>query len=417
MKKTAVSIPVLCCALALSACNNNDDPAPKTGVFIDALVKGLDYQTNSRLGKTNEKGEFEYLEGETVTFSLDGLVLGSTKAAAEVPVTALPQTQEVAQILQTLDTDDDENLIDVTGIKLTDSARDSLSVLLKLADEGTLIENVLTIDEIQAIQTKSGVDIVNTEAVSLTAAAQHVRDKHSTVDWAKEDLEGRLYFDANQDGGVFILLSAANTGYFVDAISAGVTPFPMTWGVSADNKKASLTIPCCNINFEAQILRRDGEDLELFVDDIGQGVSYIEEYKAAIPITEVNGKHFQEISSKFNVPSTSDPSCPGDYFRTYSLTTENIIANTVCYEADGAVKDFTSYTYKRDQEPAVKNVISGTRFDEEGVRYDVGLAIFDDNFDGGLVSQFLFTNGVLTGTRVSREFVEVEKPVANEPRS
>ena len=47
------------------------------GVFYDSPVQGLEYETRTLSGMTNEKGEFQYRSGETVTFAIGGLVLGS----------------------------------------------------------------------------------------------------------------------------------------------------------------------------------------------------------------------------------------------------------------------------------------------------------------------------------------------------
>jgi len=48
------------------------------GVFYGGLIQGLDYRTQTISGMTNEKGEYEYREGESVTFSVGALVLGSS---------------------------------------------------------------------------------------------------------------------------------------------------------------------------------------------------------------------------------------------------------------------------------------------------------------------------------------------------
>ena len=55
-----------------------------TGVFYDSPVEGLSYETQTLSGMTNDKGEFEYREGETVTFSVGGLVLGSARGSERV---------------------------------------------------------------------------------------------------------------------------------------------------------------------------------------------------------------------------------------------------------------------------------------------------------------------------------------------
>ena len=48
------------------------EPTAKTvtGIFVDAPVQGLEYETATLSGKTNANGEFQYVEGEQVTFTL-----------------------------------------------------------------------------------------------------------------------------------------------------------------------------------------------------------------------------------------------------------------------------------------------------------------------------------------------------------
>ncbi len=53
--------------------------ALKTGVFLKN-VKGLHYKTSTTEGLTNADGEFEYREGEDITFSLGGITLGMAQA-------------------------------------------------------------------------------------------------------------------------------------------------------------------------------------------------------------------------------------------------------------------------------------------------------------------------------------------------
>lgn len=78
--------------LLLSACGgsgggssaNNSEPQVQTGAFIDSAVEGLRYSTPTRSGMTNANGEFQYLVGETVTFSVGAIELGSAPGQAQV---------------------------------------------------------------------------------------------------------------------------------------------------------------------------------------------------------------------------------------------------------------------------------------------------------------------------------------------
>ncbi len=88
-----------------------------TGVFAGP-VSGLRYQTPTQAGLTNERGEFRYQDGESVTFLVGGLVLGSVEGAPRVNLAQLvnradgridrlhdPIVTNLARLVQTLDRD------------------------------------------------------------------------------------------------------------------------------------------------------------------------------------------------------------------------------------------------------------------------------------------------------------------------
>lgn len=84
------------------------------GVFLDAPVGGLNYATPTIRNVTKADGAFEYLPGETVTFSIGNFVLGSTPAKPFVtPLDIVPgagdasdhRVVNICVVLQTLDED------------------------------------------------------------------------------------------------------------------------------------------------------------------------------------------------------------------------------------------------------------------------------------------------------------------------
>ncbi|MGB0538404.1 MAG: carboxylesterase family protein [Alloalcanivorax venustensis] len=123
--------------LALVACGGDSDndhggssgPATRTGTFVDSPVAGLDYAgTDSASGVTNDAGEFRYRDGETLTFSIGDLPLGSAKGARQLtPLTITegadsPEDDSVSNklvLLQTLDQDGDLN----NGIQISEAIR------------------------------------------------------------------------------------------------------------------------------------------------------------------------------------------------------------------------------------------------------------------------------------------------------
>jgi hypothetical protein len=113
------------------------------GVFVDAPVAGLSYTTSSGLsGVTDPTGRYEYRVGDTVTFSIGNLVLGTvtgqelvtpatvaTAAAAGSGVTAETVTVNVLVLLQSLDADGDpENGITLTPAITNAVAANSIDI-------------------------------------------------------------------------------------------------------------------------------------------------------------------------------------------------------------------------------------------------------------------------------------------------
>ena len=115
------------------ACSKDDDPTPPDepqgalqGIFIDSPVSGLKYETETHSGMTDENGKFDYEEGETVTFFVGDIKLGSAPASEEISPISIastpdatietPEVQNIAAFLQTLDEDGDpENGIQISG--------------------------------------------------------------------------------------------------------------------------------------------------------------------------------------------------------------------------------------------------------------------------------------------------------------
>ena len=85
----------------------------KTGTFVDSPVEGLKYSTSTLSGFTDNQGRFQYKDGETVTFKIGGLELGSAKGSELItPLTLTNESDlnnisskstNIARVLQSLD--------------------------------------------------------------------------------------------------------------------------------------------------------------------------------------------------------------------------------------------------------------------------------------------------------------------------
>ena len=140
LKKISISrlflILILGLLVAVVSCSEADRGVTKTGSFVDSEVEGIEYTSADGSGETtfsgvtDENGSFNYYEGDTVTFNIGGIVIGS--ATAEPVITpvdlvdgAADETDStvtnIAKLLQTLD--DNDNPED--GISITDAVRTS----------------------------------------------------------------------------------------------------------------------------------------------------------------------------------------------------------------------------------------------------------------------------------------------------
>jgi len=127
-----ISVILMIGLLFLSGCSGGGSNADVTtvlqGRFIDSPVEGLDYETPTQSGRTNQDGFFNYLEGEEVTFLIGDVYIGTSPGKHIVTPLDLvpgsvdefdPTVTNICRLLQSLDVDGNEE----NGITLTDAIR------------------------------------------------------------------------------------------------------------------------------------------------------------------------------------------------------------------------------------------------------------------------------------------------------
>ena len=125
MRKVLLTLTVLLVA-ACGGGGGGGSITPSTGVFLDSPVNGINYRTASGSGKTNASGEFPFLAGETVTFSVGNIDLPSAAANSTITPLDLANSTDVNHqvvsnilvLLQSLDTDG----IPSNGIQISSAA-------------------------------------------------------------------------------------------------------------------------------------------------------------------------------------------------------------------------------------------------------------------------------------------------------
>jgi len=130
------SLSLLPLALALAACGGGSSSEPVklsvNGSFVDGAVEGADYVAGaSAKAATGAKGEFTCKEGDTVSFSVGGMALGSAACASIITPLQLARVSDVKDAkvvnrllaLQLLDEDNDPS----NGIKITAEVKAALA--------------------------------------------------------------------------------------------------------------------------------------------------------------------------------------------------------------------------------------------------------------------------------------------------
>ena len=113
-------------------CNHDSGSSPtiNEGQFKDSLVKGLNYETDTQAGITDNNGKFKYQTKEVITFSIGAIVLGqATGKAIITPLDLVDgatdvynnQVTNICRLLQTLD--DDGNVYN--GIVITEAVKNA----------------------------------------------------------------------------------------------------------------------------------------------------------------------------------------------------------------------------------------------------------------------------------------------------
>lgn len=141
MKKIVLYLFAFLCGVILSACGGGGGgsspttptPTPVTvttpsiGVFVDSAIENIKYRTKTLNGYTNADGEFKFLPGESVIFSIGSIDLPEVTASDIItPLDLAKKSTNQANaldnllvLLQSLDNDQDPR----NGIKLTEQSK------------------------------------------------------------------------------------------------------------------------------------------------------------------------------------------------------------------------------------------------------------------------------------------------------
>jgi hypothetical protein len=169
-------------------------PVVLQGIFVDSAVDGLTYTTATQTGKTNVQGEFSYIAGEDVTFSIgdiqfptvEGQALISPLDVFSVTTTDDVRVSNMARLLQTLD----EDGMPGNGITITAQAHNQAT--------GVTVEFASVDFEQQVVDVVANSGALFTSLISAQDALEHlnltlgntIKTRSCAVDSAKSGYTG-----------------------------------------------------------------------------------------------------------------------------------------------------------------------------------------------------------------------------------
>jgi hypothetical protein len=186
-----------------------------TGIFVDSAVAGIGYRTSpgEHEGVTGSEGEYEYEEGDTVTFFIGDLELPPTAARGIVTPLNIAGTDDVndpvavniARLLQSLDADGDPS----NGITIHPDA----------ADAATPVNFSQPVADFAA--SAAVTNLMSALGVTLVSEAAATAHLQASMDEQRRSLIGSWYFrddsDSDPDRQYHIVLTFLDETNFVIA--------------------------------------------------------------------------------------------------------------------------------------------------------------------------------------------------------
>ncbi|MBV2091493.1 MAG: hypothetical protein KUF72_11455 [Candidatus Thiodiazotropha sp. (ex Ctena orbiculata)] len=208
--------------------DGDTDTTTSTGIFVDNVVINLGYRTDTQSGYTNERGEFNYLPGETIVFFIGDLEFPPVLASSVITPLDIANTDDagsdtvlnIIRLLQSIDQDNNPS----NGITIGQQAIDA-ATQVDFSLEWEIFEAAL---EVTTLLMNAGQLSAVTEMTPCEVALEHFTSTLDTyginynntyiphvisndfygtwsgfldVNWSDTDQEVRVTFNENSTEG------------------------------------------------------------------------------------------------------------------------------------------------------------------------------------------------------------------------
>ncbi len=180
-----------------------------TGVLTDAAVQGVAFTTSSGVtGTTDARGQYRYNPGDTVSFTLGALTLGTVPAAALVTPIELAggsanKLQNLLVLMQSLDTDG----VAANGINIPAAAAAAVTAGIDLASAPAVF-SATTNTGLVAAQTAGG---ISRPITSSSAAAAHFLSQSQAL------LSSQIWIGSYDNGAGILFQRFGADGTYLNA--------------------------------------------------------------------------------------------------------------------------------------------------------------------------------------------------------
>lgn len=189
--------------------DDKNDPQTGTGVFVDGPVAGVSYSTSpgNHTGVTNAKGEYQFTEGDKVTFRIGGIVFPEVTAKGTVTPLDMggegadlnsPVVINILRLLQTLDDDGDPE----NGISI------SADTVEQLTENGVEIADFADEDNFNDVVADNIKDAIGRDLVEDVKATEHFENSVNNL------LAGSWLY-VEEDGAQNLLTFLPNLGLYL----------------------------------------------------------------------------------------------------------------------------------------------------------------------------------------------------------
>lgn len=228
--------------LTITACGGgggSSTPSTSQGKFIDAAVEGITYTSGTLTGVTDAQGNFSYQAGQSVTFSIGGITLGTVSGSAIITPVQLvtgatnqmdPTVTNIVQFLVTIDDDKDPS----NGIQITpaiQTAAASLSADFTLSGFDT-DGNISSVIGTLTTASTTGTQVL----ISDSAAQSHLSD--SLFATMAGNYSGSY---SGTDSGTWTVAVSTNGTVTGTGNSAAIGPFGVSGSVNSSGTTSVST--------------------------------------------------------------------------------------------------------------------------------------------------------------------------------